>query len=286
MAHSPPPDLTARPDVVLVTYNSERDLERQVAGRVLDRLCRDVIVVDNGSDDRSLELANDAGFRTRCLRDNPGYAAAANIGVDMSDSGIVTIMNPDVVLESAGAVERLLRHFADPRVGLVAPALRLPSGEIQDSARSVPSPHELVARRVAGSDLGRVDAREPTEVDWVVGACMFIRREALDAVRGFDARYRFYFEDVDLCVRLWAAQWSVVYDPTVVLRHEHGAGSRRTVLGWAMRQHVRSAVQFYRRYPRLLTAAGRRAARRRWRAGVAAGARERPENLGPVGLLE
>jgi N-acetylglucosaminyl-diphospho-decaprenol L-rhamnosyltransferase len=92
---------------------------------------------------------------------------------------------------------------------------------------------------------------------------MFVRREALDAVRGFDARCRFYFEDVDLCVRLWAAQWSIVYDPTVVLRHEHGAGSRKTLLGWAMRQHMRGAAKFYRRYPRLVTAAGRRAARRR-----------------------
>jgi N-acetylglucosaminyl-diphospho-decaprenol L-rhamnosyltransferase len=283
MPASPPSHLTARPDIVLVTYNSERDLERQVAARALDPVARDVIVVDNGSNDRSVELANDAGFRTRRLHDNPGYAAAANAGVDMSDAGIVTIMNPDVVFESHDAVEQLLQHFADPRVGLVAPALRLPSGEIQDSARSVPSPRELVARRVTRSDLGRVDAGAPTEVDWVVGACMFIRREALDSVRGFDARYRFYFEDVDLCVRLWAAQWSVVYDPTVVLRHEHGAGSRQTLLGWAMRQHVRSAARFYRRYPRLLTAAGRRAARQRWRAGAAAAICRQPGTLAPTG---
>jgi N-acetylglucosaminyl-diphospho-decaprenol L-rhamnosyltransferase len=284
MPLSPPPELTARPDVVLVTYNSERDLERQVAARALDRVSRDVIVVDNGSNDRSLKVANDAGFRTRRLDDNPGYAAAANAGADMSDADIVTIMNPDVVLESRDAVERLLQHFADPRVGLVAPALRLPSGEIQDSARSVPSPRDLVARRVTGSDVGRVDADGPTVVDWVVGACMFIRREALGSIRGFDAGYRFYFEDVDLCVRLWAARWSIVYDPTVVLRHEHGAGSRRTLLGWAMRQHVRSAARFYRRYPQLLTAAGRRAARQRWRAGVAAGGREQPASLASTGL--
>jgi GT2 family glycosyltransferase len=258
-----------RPDAVLVTYNSERDLERQVSTADLERTCGNVIVVDNGSGDRSLELARRAGFRTRRLPDNPGYAAAANAGVDMSESGVVAVMNPDVVLDSARAVQRLLAHFSDPRVGLVAPALRLPNGDIQDSARRVPSPAELVTRRILGTDQGRVDADAPTEVDWVVGACMFIRREALEAVRGFDSRYRFYFEDVDLCVRLWAANWSVVYDPTVVVRHEHRASSRRTLLGWAMRQHVRGAARFYRRNPSLVTAAGRQDARRRWRESVA-----------------
>lgn len=252
-----------RPDLVLVTYNSEPDLARQ-APATLREAFHEVISVDNGSADRSVGLARDQGFATLCLEGNRGYAAAVNAGIRRSSAPYVAIMNPDVVVDSPAAVARLLAHLDDPAVGLVAPALVLPDGARQDSARRVPAPLELVARRVSGAQHGRIDARLARPVDWVVGAFMCMRREAFDAVGGFDDRYRFYFEDVDFCVRLWSAGYKVVYDPTVVLRHEHGAGSRKTFFGWAMRQHMRSAARFYRKHPALATQAGRRAASRRW----------------------
>ena len=247
----------SKPAGVFVTYNSERHLQRLVPG-VLQTAFDEVIAVDNGSTDRSVDLARDAGFRTRRLHGNPGYAAAVNVGVRESRAEHVVVMNPDVVIDAPRDVSRLLAHFDDPAVGVVAPALVLPTGARQDSARDVPVPWQLVARRVFGGQHGRVDAEKPCVVDWVVGACLGIRRSAFEALGGFDERYRFYFEDVDFCVRLWRAGWKVVYDPTVVVRHEHGAGSRRTFLGWPMRQHIRGAARFYRRHPAFATLTGPR----------------------------
>jgi GT2 family glycosyltransferase len=243
-----PPRRESKPDAVFVTYNSESHLARQVPSMLREAFGA-VISVDNGSADRSVELADRAGFETMRLEGNRGYAVAVNAGVRRSGSDHVMVMNPDVVIDSPARVPDLLVHFDDPRVGLVAPALLLPTGNRQDSARHFPHPWELVWRRLTGAQHGRVDTDAPGLVDWVVGACVCIRRAAFDAVGGFDERYRFYFEDVDFCLRLWAGGWKVVYDPTVLIRHEHGAASRRTLLGWPMRQHICSAARFYRTYP-------------------------------------
>lgn len=237
-----------KPDAIFVSYNSEAHFDQQDPA-VLAKAFGEVIVVDNGSTDGSVEVAKASGYRTVALGGNRGYAAAVNVGVRQSSSRDVVVMNPDVIIDSAADVDRLMQQFEDPEVGLVAPGLLLPTGERQDSARRMPAPWELVARRLSGVQHGRINADTPRPVDWVVGAFLGLRRKAFDAVGGLDERYRFYFEDVDLCVRLWSAGWKVVYDPTVIVRHEHGAASRRSLLGWPMRQHIRGATRFYRRYP-------------------------------------
>jgi N-acetylglucosaminyl-diphospho-decaprenol L-rhamnosyltransferase len=97
--------------------------------------------------------------------------------------------------------------------------------------------------------VGAVDA------GWVVGAAMIIRRTSFQLVGGFDNRYLVYFEDVDLCVRMRRAGYSVRFDPGVVLAHQHAASSRQSMRNWTTRQHMRSALLFYRRFPRYLLSA-------------------------------
>ena len=87
---------------------------------------------------------------------------------------------------------------------------------------------------------------------WVVGAVMLIRRSAFDQVGGFDPRYHVYFEDVDLCVRLQQQGWSVRFDPTIQVNHQHAGASRGPLLSWSTRQHIRSACLFYARFPHFI----------------------------------
>jgi len=75
-------------------------------------------------------------------------------------------------------------------------------------------------------------------------------------VRGFDEGFRLYFEDVDLCVRLQRRGWRIMFDPDVRVSHHHRASSRQSLTGWSTRQHVRSAMRFYRRYPRHVVSRG------------------------------
>jgi N-acetylglucosaminyl-diphospho-decaprenol L-rhamnosyltransferase len=245
-------------DALIVTHNSGNDLRAALDCAPLREAFPRIVVVDNDSQDDSVAVAEAAGVETLRRARNDGLAAAVNAGARRMRGDVFALLNPDVQLDDASAVASLARHFAEPAVGAVAPALRLPGGGLQDSARSVPAPRQLALRRFTGSDLGAIRSEEPVDVDWVVAAFMLVRREAFEDVGGFDESYRLYFEDVDFCVRLWSAGWAVRLDPTVVARHEHRATSRRSVLGWAFREHMRSAGRFFASHPDLLLATGRK----------------------------
>lgn len=236
-------------DCVVVTYNSAPDLKGFIACDSIRQWFDRIIVVDNASSDDSVELAREAGFDVIELGANLGYAAASNAGIRASDSEIVTLMNADIRADACGDFLSLIANFLDPEVAVAAPTLILPSGEIQDSARQVPRPHELVVRRWLDRKRGQVRPTDASEVPWVVGACMLIRKEAFDAVGGFDERYPLYFEDVDFCVRLTEAGWKTLYDPTVRMDHFHRGDSRKSLLGASTRRHVRSAARFYAQHP-------------------------------------
>lgn len=243
---------------ILVSYNSAQDLDRQLRSGGLRQTFEQVVVVDNGSTDRSVSIARALGADVYVLRSNPGFGAAVNYGVRLTTGEFFAILNPDVFFDDPREVEQLMHPFADPRVGMVGPALILPDGRMQDSARSVPAPWQIVARRLTGRELGAVHDTSARDVDWLVGACMVVRRAAFEDSGGFDERYGMYFEDVDLCVRFWRRGWRVVYEPSSRVRHDHRADSRKTLIGKAMRRHLRSAARFYVTHPQLVTASARR----------------------------
>lgn len=245
-------------DSVIVTHNSATDLEKQLNTRGMRRGFERVIVVDNASRDDSRWIARACGAEVIARSRNDGLAAAVNAGVRHSDSELVAILNPDVIFDDEALPGQLARAFEAPQLGAVAPSLVLPDGRTQDSARAIPTPVELVKRRLHRRPLGAVEADEPTDVPWLVAAFMVVRRAAFDSVGGFDERFRLYFEDVDFCVRLWSYGWHVRLDPRLQARHEHQASSRRSLVGWPMRQHVRSATRFFAHHPDLLWDSGRK----------------------------
>jgi GT2 family glycosyltransferase len=239
-------------EAVVVTHNSSRDLGRFVASSpTLEALSR-VVVVDNASDDDTCAIAEAAGIDVLRSPTNVGFGAAANLGLTHTSGDIVALLNPDIRVLDPSSVDRLSRHFADPRVALAAPALILPDGNFQDSARLVPTVANLIRRRFLHRRAGVVDADRPSNVAWVVGAAILVRRTAFDDISGFDPRYRVYFEDVDLCVRLRRRGWVVRFDPGVAFSHQHAGASRRSILTWGTRQHIRSACLFYARFPQYL----------------------------------
>jgi GT2 family glycosyltransferase len=243
-------------DATIVTYQSSKDLARQLNCEPLRRSFDRIVVVDNGSTDGCVGIARRAGAAVVARESNDGYAAAVNAGVRATRSEFVAIMNPDVFFDEEAVLHRLLDEFSDPRVGLASPALRLPGGHLQDSARAVPSPRELALRRFTRRvTAGAITSDRRLDVPWVVGACVVVRRSAFEDVGGFDERYHLYFEDVDFCVRLWRNGWSVRFVPDVTVRHEHRAASRR--FGRAMTKHARSALRFFQRHPDLLVRTGR-----------------------------
>jgi len=247
-------------DAVIVTHNSAAELRNQTASRATLESFDRVLVVDNASTDDTREVAANAGLEVVSLKTNRGLAAAANAGVDRVSGPTFALLNPDVRATSAGDIRRLEEELAEDGIGAVAPALLLPDGTLQDSARWVPTPLDLVVRRISHKDRGAVRATKPVDVEWATAACLVVRRSAFDRIGGFDERYFLYFEDVDLCVRLRAAGFRVRYDPTVRFHHDYRAASRANVRTPETRHHIRSALRFFQRTPGALRPRRRRLA--------------------------
>ena len=248
-----PPSVQA----VVVSYESRDSLPRcleSLAGCVEVPL--EVTVVDNASSDGSAVLVRESHPRTQLLvnEENLGFAAACNRGWRPGRSPLVLFLNPDAEL-AAGALAALAgRLAARPDVGIVGPLTRNADGSVQVSTGSDLTPcSELrqgrlvrgVARRDPRSlaEAERLHAREH-EPDWVSGACLLVRREALAAVGGFDEGFFLYEEDADLCRRVRAAGWRVLFTPAAEARHQLGHSAGRSPRRARIEYH-RSHLRYY-----------------------------------------
>jgi N-acetylglucosaminyl-diphospho-decaprenol L-rhamnosyltransferase len=250
--------------VVIVNYNAGAALAATIRSlpQGLDGLDWDCIVVDNASRDGSEQVAETTGPRVRLLRraTNAGFAAGVNAGVAATAAPLVLILNPDSALEH-GAVRVLRSELSrQTRCAIVGPRILDPDGALQDSARGDPNLMTglfgrtgALSRLLPGLPIVRknlvaqdaVESGAPsTIVDWVSGACMLARRDALDQAHGFDEAYFLDWEDAALCRRLRTGGWEVRYVPGAIVRHHVGQSSR-TAPRLANRAFHKSAYRYY-----------------------------------------
>ena len=196
----------------------------------------EILVVDNGREEPpslppSVHLIRNP--------ENVGFARACNQGITASVGDCVVLINPDTLVEHDffDAFKEFLNH--NPKVGVAGPRIVDSYGDLQLSARREISfvsgllgrtsfLTRLFPKSAAVKSMfpaaGALDG--PTEVDWVSGACMAIRRETLEVVGGLDERFFMYFEDADLCRRARDAGWHAYYLPQLEVLHLTGASSR------------------------------------------------------------
>jgi N-acetylglucosaminyl-diphospho-decaprenol L-rhamnosyltransferase len=260
----------------VVTHDSEPDLRRCLGGQLAaaGALGAPIVVVDNASIDGTLEVLGEASgshpdLLVHEMGRNAGYAAAVNAAFSRVPGRDVMLINPDVELDSAAAIEALAEVLArEPRVGVAAPRLIGEDGRPQPSARRFPSLAAMLGSTGALAPLlGRGYERyiAPSEserartVDWVIGAAMLIRRAAFEKVGGWDESYFLYIEDTDFCLRCARAGWDVAYVPSVSLAHRYPRATstgRSVVASRARRSHVAGLARLWAREPRLLLGRG------------------------------
>jgi len=253
--------VTARWAAVVVNYESGSLLTACVQSLLADDSAgeAEVVVVDNGSTDGSTAELERACPQARLVAapGNVGYARAANLGIAATRASVVAVFNSDLTVEFGSAKAMLARFDADPRLAACGPRIRNLDGTDYPSARRVPSVFTAVAHGVLGlwwptnpftARYRELDADPSASraVDWVSGAAMWLRRAALDDVGGWDERYFMYVEDLDLCWRLRAHGWDVVYEPAAAVTHVQGAATSRHPYRMLL-EHHRSAWRFARR---------------------------------------
>ena len=194
------------------------------------------------------------------------FAGNANLGAAHTHHELVLVANPDAVPEP-GAVAAL-RDFmkSHPRAGVAGPKMLYPDGTWQASRRSFPTVGATIVRRTPLRLLFPplrwqrrhylLDDRpsEPVQVETMLGAFVLLRRAMLDELGGWDAGFRMYCEDIDLCYRAAAAGWERWYVPAAVVHHEYAAVIDRTFLTRHTLWHARAMLRFLRKHPERLLA--------------------------------
>jgi N-acetylglucosaminyl-diphospho-decaprenol L-rhamnosyltransferase len=246
--------------VVTVTYSPGKSLTT-----FLDTLANasnrhlDIVLADNGSTDGSIqEAAERPGVRVVETGGNLGYGRAANAGVHETTAEFVVVANPDIEWEPGALDELLAAAQRWPRGASFGPLIHTPDGAIYPSARALPSLGRGIGHALCGwwwpanpwTAAYRVEKQVPVErtAGWLSGSCLLLRRDAFDAVGGFDPGYFMYFEDLDLGDRLGKAGWQNVYAPAAVVCHAGGHATSRDAARMAA-EHHRSAWRYLsRRY--------------------------------------
>jgi GT2 family glycosyltransferase/glycosyltransferase involved in cell wall biosynthesis len=189
---------------------------------------------------------------------NMGFAKAINIVLKQSNSPYIALLNPDTYVMD-DFFEPILSYMEEhPQVGIVGPKILNRDGSVQGSARVFPTPftalfgrNSLLSRWFPNNLITRKnvltirsDGITPMEVDWVSGACMVVRRKAVDDVGLMDERFFLYWEDADWCKRMWEKGWKVVYFPQDSIVHYVGGSSTQAFLKSSFEFHKSSYKLF------------------------------------------
>jgi hypothetical protein len=242
----------AEVSVVVVTYNAlpwiERCLE-SVRGH-------ETIVVDHGSTDGTLELVRERFPEARLVeQENKGLGGGSNAGMRVASGDYYLLLNSDA-WALGDAVEKLTA-FAEsrPDAAVVGPKLLNPDGSLQRSVRGFPTLWRLATEyfflrklaprtRALNAFYGaRFDHDEVREAEFLMGACLLVRREAAATVGLFDEDFFMFSEETDWCYRFRQAGWKVLFYPGAEFVHVGGA---TTAQNWGLmyREQLRGHLLF------------------------------------------
>jgi len=257
MGRSEPPRLS----VILVNWNTRElfvDSVRRLVELAPD-LDAELIAVDNASTDGSAEAIQDRFPQVALIRnrENHGFARAANQGILRGTGAIVALLNPDVEVDDEALRRCLTVIEADPRIGALGPLLMDGTGKPWQYADRFPGVAQealraLLQLRSRGHlSRGRPFGPDLREVDWLAGACLFLRRDVLTRIGLLDERFFLYWEDVDLCRRLREAGYRVVRHHGARMRHGVAQSVRRNPGAEADRARIeglRGSVLYARKH--------------------------------------
>ena len=223
---------------IIVNFNAGALLRTSVNSILNCSLDIEVIVIDNASIDSSLNTLQDLP-NVQIVRNskNRGFAAACNQGIELAKADNLLFLNPDCSFSPGMMAEllKILRENSD--VGMVGGNLVNADGtEQRGGRRAVPTPWRTLVRTFGLAKLSnrwpklfydfylhkQPLPKNPIEVEAISGACMLVKREAIDDVGQWDDEYFLHCEDLDWCMRFRLKGWKILFVPTAIITHEQG----------------------------------------------------------------
>ncbi len=221
-----------------LVYNLLRDLQQYCPDSI------EVLLTLNVKEDLPFECA-EFTFSIQLIRNkfSKGFGANHNAAFDLGKGRYFCVMNPDIRLE-CNPFERLVKYCTNNSIGVIAPLVMNPKGTLEKSARRFPTPLSILAK-IFGFE-GPSDyliAKENISVDWVGGMFMLFRNDVYKEIGGFNENYFLYYEDVDLCARIWMSGYQVLLCPEITIIHDARHDSHRNLK--YMKWHLFSMTRFF-----------------------------------------
>jgi GT2 family glycosyltransferase len=277
--------------IVILNYK-QKGLVRQCIKGIVSaqpKLDYEIIVVDNNSGDGCLAMVNNFVNQLNVQNDfqkkhlpikpdivipemitiqsptNDGFSAGNNLGIKRARGEYIMILNPDIAIVP-DVLEKMCQYMkANPKIGILGPKLINPDGSAQYSCRRFPS---LITPAFRRTKLGSLpfakkmvdqylmkdfDQKQTRTVDWLFGACLLVRKSVFEKVGLFDERFFMYFEDLDLCRRVWHGGYEVVYYTDVEVVHYHHQfsavlGGIKGIFSPGGRIHIASGLKYFLKY--------------------------------------
>jgi GT2 family glycosyltransferase len=251
--------------VCIINYNTS-DLLRECLHSILVQNVDEILVVDNASADCSVEMmkAEFPSIPLMALGKNLGFGAASNRGVKACCSEQIVLLNADTRMKT-GSVQALRNYLEDhPQAAVIGPRILNPDSTLQTSCFHFPTPlhiflyisglYQWIPRLpvLKQRTLQKMTSESARPVPWILGAALAFRRETFEALGGFDENFFMYFEEVDLCYRLFSQGKQIHFVPEAEIIHL-GGGSTTQTRASSYIQFFASLARFYRKhYSRLM----------------------------------
>lgn len=255
--------------IVIVNYLNYSLTEKCVDSVIenVDNIDYEIIIVDNCSPNESYEILNRKYGNYNNItvfknEKNDGFGFGNNIGAKKAKGEYLLFLNPDVIILKDAIQKMLTRIKEDSNIGLLSGKLLNPDYTVQYSCRRVIPINEFILCRTPFSKviykgikekynnnylMSDFDHKSDKEVEWVMGACMLIKKELFDKVGGFSKEYFMYFEDVDLCCKVRSCGKKVLYMAEAEMIHLHRQESIKSFNKMSL-IHLKSMCKFYYKY--------------------------------------
>ena len=251
-------------DILYVNYNSSNVLIQSISSIInsKDSYQKNIFIWDNNSKDNVDEIKKIFPDVTLFKsKKNLGFAKGINRLLKYTRSTYQVILNPDTLITNDFLGKSVAYLEANQQLGILGPKILNVDGTIQGSARSFPTPltslfgrnspitklfpnNSITAKNILTAKNG---IQNPTIVDWISGACMVVRKEAILSIGGFDEQFFLYWEDADLCKRIKMTGWDVVYFPESQVVHYVGESSNTRPI-FANYQFHKSCHQLFEKH--------------------------------------
>lgn len=239
--------------VIILSYDTQELLKNCLTSvkKHLQGVDHEVIVVDNASSDQSAHMVKKEFPTVRLIEnsENVGFAKGVNIGAKKAKGAYLLLLNSDITMDDDNTEKMIQFMDTHPRVAVVGGDLMNSDGSTSKSHGAFYSLGSVFA--MLFHEGRRAQERKKiaeSEVDWVSGGYMLIRKSVFDTIGGFDEHFFMYMEDMEFCYRIKKSGYTVIYFPSSRVAHKGQGSSNR---GFAVIQIYKGLKYFYKKHKSL-----------------------------------